>query len=112
MQYSTQRAGIQAWKRSWDAEPTLRLREREFAIYVAIDPSDSFPAKPFSIAEAGLPESGPVLSIVDDAGKHRIAPGAVDIWVGGGQPVARFGLPKPSGAQTKFTITSGVELPD
>src|SRR6266576_372053 len=50
------------------------------------------------------------LSIVDDDGKHRIAPGALNIWVGGGQPVARTGLPKPSGAQTKCTITSGVEL--
>jgi beta-glucosidase len=52
------------------------------------------------------------LSIVDDAGKHRIIPGAVDVWVGGGQPVTRPGLPKPDGAQTQFTITNAAELPD
>ena len=52
------------------------------------------------------------LSIVDEAGKHRVVPGVVDVWVGGGQPVARTGLPKPSGAQAKFSITSGAELPD
>jgi len=52
------------------------------------------------------------LSIVDEAGKNRITPGTVDVWLGGGQPVTRSGLPKPSGAQTQFTITSGAELPD
>jgi len=52
------------------------------------------------------------LSIVDEAGKHRIVPGLVDVWVGGGQPVVRTGLPKPSGAQTQFTITGEAELPD
>ncbi len=52
------------------------------------------------------------LSIVDEAGKHRIVPGPVDVWLGGGQPVTRPGLSRSSGAQTQFTITTGAELPD
>jgi beta-glucosidase len=52
------------------------------------------------------------LSIVDEAGKHRILGGPVTVWVGGGQPVARPGLPKPPGAEAKFTITSEATLPD
>jgi beta-glucosidase len=52
------------------------------------------------------------LSIVDEAGKHRIVPGKVDVWVGGGQPVAPAGLPKTAGAQTQFTIIGEATLPD
>ena len=52
------------------------------------------------------------LSIVDEAGKRRIVPGKVDVWIGGGQPVARTGIPQPAGAQTQFTITSEAVLPD
>jgi beta-glucosidase len=52
------------------------------------------------------------LSIVDESGKHRIVPGAVNIWIGGGQPVTRPGLPKANGAETQFTITTAKELPD
>ena len=52
------------------------------------------------------------LSLVDDAGKRRIMPGNVDVWIGGGQPLVRSGLPKTAGAQTKFTITSNATLPD
>jgi beta-glucosidase len=52
------------------------------------------------------------LSIVDEAGKHRIAPGKVDVWIGGGQPVGRSDLPKTAGAQTQFTITNEATLPD
>jgi beta-glucosidase len=52
------------------------------------------------------------LSIVDEAGKRRIVPGSVDVWIGGGQPVVRSGLPKTAGAETKFTITSEATLPD
>ncbi len=52
------------------------------------------------------------LSIVDEAGKHRIVPGKVDVWVGGGQPTVRSGLLKTAGAQTEFTITSEATLPD
>lgn len=52
------------------------------------------------------------LSIVDEAGKRRIVPGAVDVWIGGGQPVSRAGLAQPSGVAAQFNITSGATLPD
>jgi beta-glucosidase len=52
------------------------------------------------------------LSLVDDAGRHRILPGKVDLWIGGGQPTARPGLPKTSGVSSQFTITRGATLPD
>jgi beta-glucosidase len=52
------------------------------------------------------------LSIVDEAGKHRIVPGQVDVWVGGGQPVSRKDLTPMAGLKTQFTITSGATLPD
>jgi beta-glucosidase len=35
---------------------------------------------------------GRALAIVDESGKHRIVPGTVAVWVGGGQPVSRRGL--------------------
>jgi len=49
------------------------------------------------------------LSIVDEAGKRRIMPGTVQVWVGGGQPISRTGA---AGVQTQFTITSEATLPD
>jgi beta-glucosidase len=52
------------------------------------------------------------LSLVDDAGRHRILPGKVDLWIGGGQPTARPGLPKTSGVSSQFTITQETTLPD
>ena len=55
------------------------------------------------------------LSIVDEAGVHRIVPGTVDVWVGGGQPTTsrwRTALPKTAGAQTQFTITTSATLPN
>jgi beta-glucosidase len=52
------------------------------------------------------------LSVVDEAGKRRIVPGTVQVWVGGGQPSARSGLPQTAGAQTQFTISSEATLPD
>jgi beta-glucosidase len=52
------------------------------------------------------------LSIVDDAGKHRIVPGKVQLWIGGGQPKVREGLPKPSGVASEFVITTEATLPD
>jgi len=52
------------------------------------------------------------LSVVDADGKRRIIPGSVDVWVGGGQPVVRSGLPKTAGTATKFTITGEATLPD
>ncbi len=52
------------------------------------------------------------LSVVDPDGKRRIMPGTVDVWVGGGQPVVRSGLPKTGGAQTQLAITGEATLPD
>ena len=52
------------------------------------------------------------LSTVDEAGKHRVMAGPVQVWVGGGQPVVRSGLAKPAGAAAQFTITSEDTLPD
>jgi beta-glucosidase len=52
------------------------------------------------------------LSVVDEAGIRRIVPGVVDVWIGGGQPVAAPGQPRTNGAQVKFTITSSATLDD
>ncbi len=52
------------------------------------------------------------LGIVDEAGKHRVVPGQVDVWVGGGQPVSRKGLAAPAGVKTQFSITQASVLPD
>jgi beta-glucosidase len=52
------------------------------------------------------------LSIVDEGGKHRIIPGTVQVWVGGGQPIVRGGLPSTSGVKTQFEITEAATLPD
>jgi beta-glucosidase len=51
------------------------------------------------------------LATVDATGTHRITAGKVDVWVGGGQPLMRAGLPKPAGAATQFTISDSAELP-
>jgi beta-glucosidase len=50
------------------------------------------------------------LSVVDAEGVRRIAPGQIDVWVGGGQPVERAGLARPAGAQTQFRVTSRAVL--
>ncbi len=52
------------------------------------------------------------LSIVDAAGAHRLVPGTVDVWVGGGQPIARDGMATLPGATTRFTLTADTTLPD
>jgi beta-glucosidase len=55
-----------------------------------------------------FPLSGRDLGIVDEAGKHRIVPGTVEVWVGGGQSEAG----KTAGAATRFVIGTEAELPD
>ena len=52
------------------------------------------------------------LSVVDEAGKHRILPGKVEAWIGGGQPVGGAGLPRAGGVRTQFTIVHEAALPD
>jgi beta-glucosidase len=54
--------------------------------------------------------SGRDLSIVDETGKRRIVPGAVTLWIGGGQPASISA--KSAGAATQFAISSETELPD
>jgi beta-glucosidase len=49
------------------------------------------------------------LSVVNEAGAREILPGDVDVWVGGGQPVAR-GAEGPSGAHGTFRIMDGGTL--
>jgi beta-glucosidase len=52
------------------------------------------------------------LSVVDPAGKRRIVPGRVDVWIGGGQPAARPGLSAAPGVRTSLTLVSAATLPD
>jgi beta-glucosidase len=52
------------------------------------------------------------LSVVDTSGKHRIVPGKVEVWLGGGQPQTRSGLARPAGVQAQFSITGDALLPD
>ncbi|MDE2449683.1 MAG: glycoside hydrolase family 3 C-terminal domain-containing protein [Gammaproteobacteria bacterium] len=52
------------------------------------------------------------LAIVDESGKHRIVPGTVDVWVGGGQPVSRAGLPPTAGLATRFSVIGSRLLSD
>ena len=52
------------------------------------------------------------LATVDEYGKRRIVPGAVDVWVGGGQPVSRPGLPAAAGVATRFAVSGSKLLPD
>ena len=52
------------------------------------------------------------LSVVDEAGRHRILPGKVEVWIGGGQPTTRQGLPKTAGVSGQFAITQEATLPD
>jgi beta-glucosidase len=52
------------------------------------------------------------LSIVDETGVRRIVPGPVDVWTGGGQPIAGPGQPLTKGVPARFTITSNATLDD
>ncbi|MET0273311.1 MAG: glycoside hydrolase family 3 C-terminal domain-containing protein [Phenylobacterium sp.] len=51
------------------------------------------------------------LSVVDAGGVRRVRPGPVEVWVGGGQPVARPGLAQPPGARVQITLTGDRTLP-
>jgi beta-glucosidase len=50
------------------------------------------------------------LSFVDPSGHRMVLPGRVDVWVGGGQPVSRPGLPAPAGAANYFQVTGTAML--
>lgn len=47
---------------------------------------------------------GEAFSTVDADGRRAVVPGAVELWIGGGQPVTRPGLTKTSGVAAKATI--------
>ncbi len=51
------------------------------------------------------------LSTVDDSGRRRLVPGTVDLWIGGGQPLAAA-APGASGARLNVRIVSAAVLPD
>ena len=52
------------------------------------------------------------LDVVDARGRHGIIAGKVEVWIGGGQPVARTGVAAAAGSRTRFSITSSATLPD
>lgn len=50
------------------------------------------------------------LSTVDAAGRRVIIPGEIELWVGGGQPAVREGLPATAGILTRMNIERGKNL--
>ena len=52
------------------------------------------------------------LSVVDPDGRHRIVPGTVAVWIGGGQPSSKFRNATRAGIRGQFTITTEAMLPD
>jgi beta-glucosidase len=51
------------------------------------------------------------LSVVDAQGVRTVAPGRVELWIGGGQPVSRPGLAPPAGVATAITIEGTARIP-
>ncbi|HEX7028166.1 MAG TPA: fibronectin type III-like domain-contianing protein, partial [Gammaproteobacteria bacterium] len=49
-------------------------------------------------------------SIVDDKGVHRVVPGTVNVWIGGGQAIESERLNPAAGISTSFEITSELLL--
>jgi len=45
------------------------------------------------------------MSIVDEAGARVVEPGKVDVWIGGGQPAQRAGLPQAAGVDVAVTVS-------
>ncbi|MBI1365447.1 MAG: glycoside hydrolase family 3 protein [Alphaproteobacteria bacterium] len=54
--------------------------------------------------------SGRAMSVVDSAGRRRIDPGTVEVWIGGGQPVRRAGMAEAAGVQTKFEVSGSATV--
>ncbi len=50
------------------------------------------------------------LSTVDEKGQRALVPGDVMLWVGGGQPAQRAGLPAAAGNEASFVIKKGKML--
>jgi len=51
------------------------------------------------------------LSIVEADGTRKIVPGELQVWVGGGQPVTRDGLPKTAGIAGSVKVEGEAVLP-
>ncbi|HSX56160.1 MAG TPA: glycoside hydrolase family 3 C-terminal domain-containing protein [Sphingomonas sp.] len=51
------------------------------------------------------------MSVVGTDGNRVVEPGKVDLWVGGGQPLARPGLAQASGAAASLTVTGRKAIP-
>ena len=51
------------------------------------------------------------LSVVERDGTRKIVPGELQVWIGGGQPVAREGLPKTAGISGSVKLNGEAILP-
>ena len=51
------------------------------------------------------------VAVIGEGGTRRIVPGELQVWVGGGQPVNREGLPKTAGVSGSVKITGAAVLP-
>jgi beta-glucosidase len=51
------------------------------------------------------------LSVVDIEGARKIVPGELQVWIGGGQPASRDGLPKTAGVAGSVKISGEATLP-
>jgi beta-glucosidase len=67
--------------------------------------------KPGESQTVHIPIEARQFSVVDDSGARKLVPGEVEVWIGGGQPVERAGLAKPSGVSGKLNIPSVETLP-
>ena len=56
-----------------------------------------------------IPNRG--LTVVDANGAAKIVPGELQVWVGGGQPTGREGLPKTAGISGSVKINGEATLP-
>lgn len=52
------------------------------------------------------------LSVVGADGRRRVSPGPVDLWIGGGQPAPRPGLPAAPGAAARIEVVGSALLPE
>lgn len=50
------------------------------------------------------------LSVVGEDGVRRVSPGRVQLWIGGGQPLARAGLPAVAGVSTELEVQGSALL--
>jgi beta-glucosidase len=51
------------------------------------------------------------LSVVGEDGVRRVSPGGVQLWIGGGQPEGRPGLPAAPGVAAQLEVSGSAVLP-